>query len=169
MLLVVIHICVCMHTSHLHLVFFSGIPINCAFNFTFKMSWEPRWVKSHLNILMGIWFKITIHWLELQIVTTHETRFKEFKFQFLGFAQVVKDDKSIRSLSSFELSKIDCLIRECCLLPFISKVSSAVWEIFIEINFLWHFSHEFWVITLASDFENMLIWARSLNVADFNW
>jgi hypothetical protein len=52
MLLIVINIGVGVHASHLHLVFFSSVPVDGAFDFTFEMSWEPGWIKSHLDVLM---------------------------------------------------------------------------------------------------------------------
>ena len=52
MFLVFVHVRVCMHTSHLHLILFSSVPVDGALNFTFEMSWEPSWVKSHFNVLM---------------------------------------------------------------------------------------------------------------------
>jgi len=152
MFLVIIDVGVCMHTSHLHFIFFTSVPIDSTFDFTFKMSWEPCWVQSHLDVLMWIWFKVSIHWLQFKIVTTHQTWFEEFKFELLCLAQIIKNNESICSLSAFKLSKIDCFIRESSLLTFISKISSAIWQVLIKVHLLWHLSSITLMVSLASNF-----------------
>jgi hypothetical protein len=63
-------------------------------------------MQCHLDVLVRIWFQISVHWLEFQVVSTHEARFEEFKFELLCFTQVIKYNKSVGRLTCFELTEI---------------------------------------------------------------
>ena len=89
MFLIVVHIGVCVHASHFLLVFVAGVPIDWALNFTFEVGGPSSWNQCHLDILVRVWLKVSIHWFKLQVITAHQTGFQEVEFQFLGLAQIV--------------------------------------------------------------------------------
>ena len=135
MFLVVIDIGVGVHTLHFHFVFFTSIPVYGALDFTFEMSWESGWNKSHLNVLVRVGLQVTAHWLKLKIVSAHQAWFLKFKLEFLSGTEIVQYNKSIWGLAALKLTEINGFIWKCCLLAFLSKVSSTVGEIFIKVNF----------------------------------
>ena len=72
--LMLIDIGVGMHALHLFLLVITLVlPFNRALNLALEVSWESAWNQRHLNVLMGVWLKLSRHWFQFQVVSAHQT------------------------------------------------------------------------------------------------
>ena len=83
--------------------------------------------------------------------------------------QVVENDEAVADLARLKLTKVNTLNAEGSLLPFLTNVSSALGQVFVELNLLRLFVLVLWVIASASQFQNWLLITRAFNVADLDW
>lgn len=72
-----------------------ALPVDRALDFTLKVGGVLAWRQGHLNVHVSVGLKFTGHWFELQVVSTHESRFLEVKFHLLGWIQVVQDNNPL--------------------------------------------------------------------------
>ena len=81
----------------LHFSFFFSLvqPVYGALDLSLEVGGEPRWDQRHLDVLMGVWLQLAGHWLELQVVATHQARFLEVKLEGLGLVKVVQDYETV--------------------------------------------------------------------------
>ena len=85
------------HRLHLDLflIVMNVLPLDGALDLTLEVSWEPSRNQRHLDVLMGVWFKLTRHWLKLEVISTHKARLLEVELHLLSLMQVVKNNKSV--------------------------------------------------------------------------
>ena len=87
----------------------------------------------------------------------------------MRWVQVVENDEAVADLARLKLTKVNTLNAEGSLLTFLTNVSSALGQVFIELNLLRLFVLILWVIASASQFQNWLLITRAFNVADLDW
>jgi len=120
------------------LLFFVALvfPLDGALDLTFEVCWESCRDQRHFDVLMGVRFELSRHWLKFEVVSAHETRFLEFKLQFLVLVQIVQNYKPVANFSRLKVAKVDGFVGECSHLAFFSDVSSAFWKVLIKLYFL---------------------------------
>jgi hypothetical protein len=81
--------------------------------------------------------------------------------------QVVKDNESSGWFSCLQLSKVNRLSGESGHGSTFVQVCSALWQVFVELDFLWLLTLQ--VVPSASELEYILLWRWSFNIANLDW